>query len=82
MNNPREIFRRLERRQASAPVRPAPIQPTPAAPVTPAPAPQSPPPPAAPAPARPPAPQPGHALYRELMRSHDRMGTRHLRRDG
>ena len=27
------------------------------------------------------APQPvgGHALYRELMRSHDRMGTRHIR---
>ena len=28
-----------------------------------------------------PVPRPvgGHALYRELMRSHDRMGTRHLK---
>jgi len=24
----------------------------------------------------------GHALYSELMRSHDRMGTRHLSRNG
>ena len=31
-----------------------------------------------------PVPRPAgrHALFRQLMRSHDRMGTRHLRRDG
>lgn len=36
-----------------------------------------------PAPAVQPAPVPrpaGHALYSELMRSHDRMGTQHLKR--
>lgn len=34
----------------------------------------------APAPIQPPVrPAPGHALYSELMRSHDRMGTRHIK---
>ncbi len=62
----------------------------PNAPRTPAPAPI----PAAPIPPPQPMPQPvaqtapvprpggGHALYSELMRSHDRMGTRHVKRPG
>ena len=36
---------------------------------------------AAPVPQAAPAPRPGgHALYSELMRSHDRMGTRHVKK--
>ena len=76
MNNPREILNRAVRARRNH---------APAAPARPAPAPQ----PAVPAP-QPPAKPPvegraeprsgGHALYRELMRSHDRMGTRHLNR--
>lgn len=108
MTQPREILRRIQRRQArrdalrglDAPRTPAPASPsipTPhPAPVpppvpsphqaafsqsvpSPQPAPISPPaPPVQPAPS-PSRPTPGHALYSELMRSHDRMGTRHLK---
>jgi len=72
-----------------APVTPAPqtSQATQVPPVAPAPAPQAT--QAAPAPQASPASQPtqapqarpaprGHALYSQVMRSHDRMGTRHL----
>ena len=58
-------------RRSPEPPRPAPV---PAAtPVSEAPAPT--PPDRPEAPARPPR---GHALYSQVMRSHDRMGTRHL----
>lgn len=85
MDHPSQIFDRicrqkarpaLARRDQSAPApAPAPIpaadRPAPA----PAPSPVTPP---APAPAPTPAPTRGHALYTQLMRSHDRMGTRHV----
>ena len=78
MNNPRELLNRARRkRPSSAPPRP----PVPAAdPTQPSPTPE----PAPVPPERRVAPQPigGHALYRALMRSHDRMGTRHLDRRG
>ena len=81
MSNPNEIMRRIQRRQQA--------QPEPARAFTPAPAPIR----AAPAPQRPPtAPQPdarpaenarpaGHTLYSQLMRSHDRVRTKHLRNE-
>ena len=86
MSHPREILNRIERRRRHA-------QPLSNAPRTPAPAPVAPvasPPqgtstsPVAPtppvAPVQPvPRPVGGHALYSELMRSHDRMGTRHIK---
>ena len=77
MTHPREILSRARRRRTDT-------QPVPQPP-SPAPAPTAP--TAVTAPTEPvrPAPQPaagGHALYRQLMRSHDRMGTRHLPRNG
>lgn len=95
MNDPREILMRIERRRRHLPGPGAPRTPAPA-PVAPAPqavpvpqnptVPQNPansqnPPAPQAAPAQPvPRPVGGHALYSELMRSHDRMGTRHLRK--
>lgn len=76
MNTPKEILtravRQRKRRAPAAPIRQK------AAPQPAAIAPQSPadPPPESRAAA--PKPAGSHALYRELMRSHDRMGTRHL----
>ena len=64
---------------AGSPVAPAPAADAPVArPVPPAPTAQAGAP--TPEPAAQPAPRPasGHTLYRQLMRSHDRMGTRHL----
>lgn len=73
MTGPRDTLlkARAARRPAPTP-RAVPVNPEP--PATPVPAPR------AQAPARRIAPQPvgGHAIYRALMRSHDRMGTRHL----
>ena len=92
MSNPRELMNRIQRRGGSLPparrqVRvPAPVpvgQATSAPPQSaptqqatqsdPVPAPQ-------PAPSRPTTARPAgsHALYSAVMRSHDRMGTRHL----
>ena len=86
MNDPREILNRIERRRRHLPGPDVPRTPAPA-PAAPAPqAAQSAPIPQNPqipsnAPARPvPRPVVGHALYSELMRSHDRMGTRHIKR--
>ena len=72
------------RTPAPTPISPAPVQPvarrqtaSPIQPVSAAPVQ-----PVAPAQRQPPAqpvPRAGHALYSELMRSHDRMGTRHLK---
>ena len=82
MNGPRDYLNKARAmRKASSMPRPAP-----ATPIVPVPAPlpaQSPipgPEPALSTPSRRVVPQPigGHAIYRELMRSHDRMGTRHL----
>ena len=76
MDSPSAIMRRI-RRLKSIPAAPDRRY----APPTPAPTAAAPPPepdPPAP-PAQAPAPHPGHhALYSALMRSHDRMGTRHL----
>ena len=86
MNDPREIMKRIERRRRHLPGSDAPRTPAPT-PVAPAPVPQNPTAPPSPAiPQNPPAqpvPRPvgGHALYSELMRSHDRMGTRHLKKE-
>lgn len=82
MNDPREILNRIERRRRHLPGPVAPRTPAPA-PAAPAPQnaqiPQNPPNPQG-APAQPvPRPVGGHALYSELMRSHDRMGTRHIK---
>ena len=88
MSEPRELLNRAHRRKIRAtpalrgatPVAPAPAPmsatPTP----VPSPMPASRPAPG-PAPARQVAPRPagGHALYSQVMRSHDRMGTRHLK---
>lgn len=72
MNRPSELLLRAKRQRrphiapAAQPPAPAPVAPV--APVEPESA------------ERHAAPQPaGHALYRELMRSHDRMGTRHVK---
>lgn len=89
MDTPRSLMKRIRISAAHplpadapcAPV-PAPVVPTPRAP---APVPEAGPAPDAPAapvprPSAPtpcPAPARGHALYSQLMRSHDRMGTRH-----
>lgn len=59
-------------------VSPAPVQSTSPAPAPVAPV--QPNPPSADQPAARPIPHSGHALYSELMRSHDRMGTRHLKK--
>ena len=86
MNHPSQLLRQIHRQQARdraprqgvAPLTPAP------APVAPAPMAKAPenPSPQAPAQSASPAPAPhrprGHALYSQVMRSHDRMGTRHL----
>ena len=86
MNHPSQLLRRIHRQQARdlAPRRDA-VAPMPApAPIAPAPAAKAPevPSPQAPAQGTTPAPalrrQKGHALYSQVMRSHDRMGTRHL----
>ena len=90
MDHPSQIFRRILQqkarpalcRQGRDAVAPAPIPaaprhaPTenPSQPPTP-PMPSDANPPEPPAPAR---PVRGHALYSQVMRSHDRMGTRHL----
>ena len=81
MDHPSQLFRRIRRFRARPDLpRRAPEVPAPAPiriPDAPAPAPirapEAPPPEAAPA-----APPRGHALYSQVMRSHDRMGTRHL----
>ena len=83
MNGPRDYLNkaRAMRKPPAAP-QPAPVPLTPA-PVAPAPTMLTPTPEPAPnARTRRVVPQPvgGHAIYRELMRSHDRMGTRHLDR--
>lgn len=75
-----------DRRPVPAPAPVAPIDPTPAPPQASAPAPANTPvpAPARPSPAAPPAglstarPAGSHALYSQVMRRHDRMGTRHL----
>ncbi len=81
MEHPGQLFNRIQRMKAHAAptqpgnlprqVAPAPIPPS--APVPPAPPAVDPAPTPAPAP-----PRTGHALYSQIMRSHDRMGTRHL----
>lgn len=90
LDHPSQLFNRVQRRKARPAlgqngrdgVAPAPIRPAapPMKPVADAPQPTIVPPaqPAAspsPAPRRPPG---SHALYSQIMRSHDRMGTRHL----
>ena len=85
MDHPSQIFSRIRRRKARpdlprqgrAGVAPAPT-PLLAAPATPAPEAPPTPEPAAPTPRTAPRPAGGHALYSQIMRSHDRMGTRHL----
>ena len=89
MSHPREILNLIERRRrhaqplSNAPRTPAPAPVAPVVPTPPAPpaqptSPVAPTPPVAPVQ---PVPRPvgGHALYSELMRSHDRMGTRHIK---
>ena len=94
MSNPREILRQIRQRQgaglpradtprtpAPAPIA-APAPPQPAAPVSAQqqsarPGSQT----ASVAQTAPVTRNGGHALYSELMRSHDRMGTRHLKRN-
>ena len=91
LDHPNQLFNRVRRRKARPALRqngrdgvaPAPIPPAappmkpaadaapPAQPAAPTECPASP----APAPRRPPG---SHALYSQIMRSHDRMGTRHL----
>lgn len=85
MSHPREIIRRARRQRErlgmpDAPVQPAPMPVTPAAQAAPS-TPTAPIASTTPASAPQPVPRPvgGHALYSELMRSHDRMGTRHIR---
>ena len=93
MKSPREIMKRAAMQQRIAPERPAERMPAPAPiKMQSQPAAMRPPeaPPCAPAPEVPcedgtkrefrPVAQNlgGHAIYRELMRSHDRMGTRHV----
>ena len=88
MNDPREILNRIQRRRRGAPDPVAPRTPAPA-PVAPTASQAAPGPQAAPvrqnapAPNASPVPRPagGHALYSELMRSHDRMGTRHVKKE-
>ena len=89
MDTPRSLMKRIRNSAAHpipagaprvpvpAPIDPAPRIPTPTPDAGPAPdAPAAPVPrPAAPTPC--PVPARGHALYSQLMRSHDRMGTRH-----
>lgn len=83
MEHPTQLFARIRQRKSrpglkdsAAPARQ--VAPAPAS--IPAPTPSAPPPrEATPTPAAPPAQRhTGHALYRQVMRSHDRMGTRHL----
>lgn len=83
MSDPSELFRRARRRQAelSRPTQPTRIPaPAPAGQAAPVAPPKTPEPHARPDAPRVPVPRPagGHALYSQLMRSHDRMGTRHL----
>ena len=92
MSNPRELMNRIQRRGGNLPpacrqVRvpaPVPVGQTTSAPPQSAPTPQAmqpdPVPAPQPAPARPTTARPAgsHALYSAVMRSHDRMGTRHL----
>ena len=77
MDHPIRLLERARRarRPAPQPLSDRAPAPQPVAPQAPAPSPA-----AAPTPAPTPAPRPtgGHALYTGLMRSHDRMGTRHL----
>lgn len=78
MDQPSQIIRRIRRRQARSSCSrqpcaprvpaPSPAQPPAREPVKPSPAPEE-----TPRGAR------GHALYSQLMRNHDRMGTRHLK---
>ena len=83
MDHPSQVFRRIRRRMARPdlprpglePVAPSPIQPASVQPPTPAP---TVPPTPAPTDAGPSRPPRSHALYSQVMRSHDRMGTRHL----
>ena len=86
MNEPMEIMHRIRLRRAHAPDRPrSPAHPAPTvpAPAPAAPAAQTPHPDPPEAPARPVSRRPGgHGLYSQVMRSHDRMGTRHLNRPG
>ena len=85
MNHPSQLFDRIRRQQAHRPSSPrdsrapapAPAQPT-AAPAAPRDL-STPPHPDAPTPPAPATRRPtGHGLYSQVMRSHDRMGTRHL----
>ena len=86
MSDPSALFRRVRQRKAelsqvpefSRVPAPAPVGGT--APAAPPAAPETAARPSAPQAAPGPVPRParGHALYSQLMRSHDRMGTRHL----
>ncbi len=82
MNHPSHLFDRIRRQQARRPSSPREFRPPVPAPTAPMNAPGEPediteprridaPPPAPRRPA-------GHGLYSQVMRSHDRMGTRHL----
>ena len=86
MNHPSQLLRQIHRQQAHGPAtrgNAATPAPTPA-PIAPAPAAKTPEVPSRQPPAQAPSPAPaphrprGHALYSQVMRSHDRMGTRHL----
>ena len=84
MSHPREILNRVRRQRIRRDMTGAPVVPAPTAPASPtqSAAPVAPVAPVAPAPrVSQPVPRPvgGHALYSEVMRSHDRMGTRHLK---
>lgn len=71
MDTPKDILTRAARHRRSGPF-PGPVRPAPAPHAIDEPPPEG---RAVPKPA-------GHTLYRELMRSHDRMGTRHLNGPG
>ena len=77
MNEPSQIFDRIRRQRAHA-LRPRGSQLPPVPAPTPAPAMEASPAPADPAAQPPVRPAGGHALFSQVMRSHDRMGTRHL----
>jgi hypothetical protein len=86
LDHPIQVFNRIRRRKARPDLPRPGLEPVVPAPVQPASVPSQPPAPSIPvapatattesaAPTRPPR---GHALYSQVMRSHDRMGTRHL----